>query len=655
MNNSLHELAGAAGIEVFWRDAASKLQIVSDDSLRAVLRALGLSAGSDAQIRDSFGLLSDHLATATPPLVTAVRSRPISLAGAPGRFRLTLESGEVREGVAKPGPAGIQLPAIKEPGYHNVEINGAVTTIAVAPPRAYTRDDAGGGAKLWGLAVQLYALGREGDGGIGDFGALTDFVREVAAHGADAVAISPVHAQFSADVSRYAPYTPSNRAAFNVLYAPIDLPAPKCGDLIDWPEAAARRLAVLRERFGRFDDQGALIEFRQLAGPELEQHAIFETLAGALSETDPLAQDFHRWPQEYQDPDSAAVARFVRANENEINFHIWLQYVADHGLANAQKTARDSGMKIGLITDLAVGTDPAGSHSWTRQDEMLHGLQIGAPPDLFNRDGQGWGITAFSPRGLRKNGFSAFIDMLRHALRHAGGVRIDHVMGLARLWVIPDGLPCASGAYLRMPVDDLMRLIALESHRHRAVILGEDLGTLPPGFRRKLDRAGIAGLRVLWFERHGSRFKSPAQWTKNAVAMTTTHDLPSVAGWWQGADIAWREKLKIGGESKETRKADRTALWSALRESGAAAGPIPAQEDGAAVADAACKHLGQTACTLALLPVEDALALSEQPNIPGTIDEHPNWRRRLPADSKTLFARPDVASRLAALNAARKT
>jgi 4-alpha-glucanotransferase len=654
MNTGLRRLAAAAGIELSWRDAAGKMQVVSADSLRAVLGALGLPAGSEAQTRESYGALNKHPAKTALPLVTASLNRPTLVPGSAGRFRITLESGTTLEGVARPERNGVRLPAIAEPGYHQAEINGAVTTIAVAPTRGYTLEDAGEAQKLWGLAVQLYALRRKNDGGIGDFAALGDFVREAAGHGADAVAISPVHAQFSADLTHYAPYSASNRAALNSLYAPLDVPEAGSDDLIDWPAAAAHRLQILRANFRSFHDDGALDDFRRQAGAEVERHALFEALFATFSDDNPAGRNFRNWPPAYRNPGSAAVARFASEHQQEIRFHIWLQYLADRGLAQAQKAARDSGMKIGLITDLAVGSDPTGSHSWTRQDEILEGLEIGAPPDLFNRAGQNWGITAFSPRGLRQNGFAAFIDMMRHGLRHAGGLRIDHVMGLTRLWVVPTGFPSAEGVYLRMPMDDLTRLVMLEAQRHRAVVLGEDLGTVPLGFRKKLDAAGIAGLRVLWFERRGPRFTPPQRWHRSAAAMTTTHDLPSVAGWWQGTDIAWRNKLGIAGDSAETREADRTALWSAFRRSGASTGPAPAVEDGAAAADAACRHLGRAACKLVLLPIEDALALPEQPNLPGTIDEHPNWRRRLPADSQTLFARADVTARLAALNDARK-
>ncbi len=652
--SELHELAAAAGIEVAWQDVSGQAQTVADASLVAVLAALGVAAGSPQQIREARATLRHEAETAARPLVTAALHQPVPLPGRPGPFRVTLESGRIIDGMALHGEPGVLLPGFHEPGYHQVELGGAVTTVAVAPARAYTLEDAAQGARMWGLAVQLYALRRQGGGGIGDFAALADFAARAAALGADAVAISPVHAQFSADVTRFGPYAPSNRSALNVLHVAAASAAPDDAALVEWPVASAAKLKALRAEFDSFHDHAALHEFRRRGGIGLARHAIFEALAAALVPGNPAAQDWRNWPAAYRDPDNAAVARFLEDDAREVSFHAWLQYRADAGLGAAQAAARAAGMKIGLIADLAVGTDHAGSHSWSRQDEVLRGLEIGAPPDLINREGQSWGITAFSPRGLRNSGFSAFIDMLRHALRHAGGVRIDHVMGLARLWVIPQGFSSAEGAYLKLPVDDLMRLVALESQRHRAVILGEDLGTLPFGFDEKLNAAGIAGLRVLWFEREGQTFKPPAHWTRTAVAMTTTHDLPTVAGWWRSEDIAWRERLDMAGDDEAVRAADRAALWAAFRESGATEAAQPAVADGAAAADAACAHLGRAGSLLALLPIEDALGATEQPNLPGTTDQHPNWRRRLPADAETLFGRPDVAARLATLQAGRR-
>jgi 4-alpha-glucanotransferase len=649
-DSSLRSLAAAAGVAAVWRDVNGAEQIVSDDSLRAVLQAIGLRAETEEQISDAMRRLEVEDAESAVKLITAERGHPIRCPGLNGRFRIRLESGAVVDGTAAENST---LPAIDEIGYHRLESGNREIVLAVAPSRAYTIGDAASGAKLWGLAVQLYALRRDGDSGIGDFVSLAKFARAAAARGADAVAISPVHAQFSADVTLFGPYAPSNRAALNAMHIaePSDFQGE--GELVAWQEAGAAKLQALRRAFETFGSSRDLMQFRQLAGIGLERHAVFEALQDKLSGQFGH-RDWRHWREAYRDPSSAEVQRFAADNENAIAFHAYLQYRADRELGAAQTAARQAGMKIGLIADLAVGTDPAGSHSWSRQDEVLRDLEIGAPPDAINREGQSWGITAFSPRGLRQSGYSAFIEMLRHALRHAGGVRIDHVMGLARLWVIPHGCKSSDGAYLRMPVEDLIRLVTLESYRHQAVILGEDLGTLPDGFQEQLDKAGISGLRVMWFEKTGDHFNPPSWWSKTAVAMTSTHDLPTVAGWWRGQDIAWRDKLGMAGDDFATRESERTALWQAFREARVADADMPTPEDGAAAADAACAFLGATASTLALLPIEDALASPEQPNLPGTVDEHPNWRRRLPSNVDELLDRPDVAARLAALQNARK-
>ncbi len=235
---------------------------------------------------------------------------------------------------------------------------------------------------------------------------------------------------------------------------------------------------------------------------------------------------------------SPAVAQFAREHAHEVTRHAFYQFLADRSLGQAQAAARAAGMPIGLIADLAVGVDAGGSQCWSRPDETLIGLSIGAPPDLLSPRGQSWGLVAFSPRGLQLNGFSGYIDMLRAAMRHAGGVRIDHAMGLARLWVLPDGASAAEGVYLHFPLDDMLRLIRLESLRHQAIVLAEDLGTVPEGFQDKIGDAGMLGMRVLWFERaHDLGFTAPTGWTRGAVAMTSTHDLATVAGWWSGRDI----------------------------------------------------------------------------------------------------------------------
>jgi 4-alpha-glucanotransferase len=346
------------------------------------------------------------------------------------------------------------------------------------------------------------------------------------------------------------------------------------------------------------------------------------------------------------------VRSFADQNEREILFHIFLQWIAERSMVQAQQKAVEAGMRIGLIADLAVGINTGGSEAWGSQDDVLTDLRIGAPPDLFNSSGQNWGLTTFSPRALLSGGFAPFIATLRASLRHAGGVRIDHVMGLMRLWVIPHGAKATDGAYLSYPLADLLRLIALESLRHRAIIVGEDLGTVPAGFPKRLAASGIHGMSVMWFERSRTRFTPPRKWPTQKVAMTTTHDLPTVAGWWRGHDLEVRHAcgfIRDPAKEKAARKNDRKALWKAFGAAKVAAGDPPPPQQSAAAVDAAIKFIAQTPSHLALVPLEDALALEDQPNLPGTIDEQPNWRRRYPAKAGSLLDPPPVSHRLRTL------
>ena len=657
-------LAAAAGVAPRWRDAFGTMRDVSPDTLRAVLRALDLPAGSEGEIRDSRALLQEQEdSDALPPLVTGVAGQETRLPVHIGRFRVTLEDGGAFEGEARREDGWSALPVLDIPGYHQLEIASGVTTLAIAPVRCVEARDICRGGRPWGLAVQLYSLRRKGDGGIGDFAALRDFVVSAAGHGAAAVAISPVHAQFCADAERFSPYAPSSRVMLNVLHnaLPDDADGERARlealDLIDWPAAARARLGALRRLYDQSRDRSALDAFRQEHGDVLECHARFEALHAHLFGEDPGRWHWRDWPDAFRHPGNHAVEQFAREHATEVGFHAWLQWRADRGLAEAQAAARQAGMPIGLISDLAVGTDSGGSHAWSRQDEMLIGLTVGAPPDLLSPGGQDWGLVAFSSLGLRQHGYGAFLEMLRAALRHSGGVRIDHVMGLNRLWVLPEGVGAHEGAYLRFPEQDLLRLVALESGRRRAVVLGEDLGTVPEGFSDRLRDAGVMGMRVLWFERQDQRFTPPEQWTRDAAAMTTTHDLPTVAGWWRAGDLDWRAsvgQMRDEAAEREARERDRELIWQAFRDSGAAAGDPPPPDRPDAAVDAAVRHVGRAACELALLPVEDALGLTEQPNLPGTLDEHPNWRRRLPEAADRVLDSPACAARLASLDESRR-
>lgn len=713
--DALYRLSEAAGLAAEWEDASGDAHHVEPAILQALLERLSMPAHDAAACEASLVQLdAEAPAHRLPPLVTGVQDQPVcvpALSEGAG-YTLTLEDGTVREGKVA---AQRRLAPIEAIGYHELRCGAQRTRVAIAPPRCYAVEDAmqhvaAARQRPWGIGVQVYGLRRAGDGGIGDFTALSGFARRAAAEGADALAISPLHAMFAADPDKFSPYAPSSRLFLNTAHIDpsaclgqalvqegieaLNLAAQRQAleqaELIDWPAATTARHALLRWLFAHRQRipaaaRAAFERFRDEADAALLQHARFEAIAAAHP------GHWRDWPEALRDPESPAVAAYADAHRDEVDYHLFLQWLADAGLADAQRTALCSGMAIGLIADLAVGTDSGGSHGWSYREAMLQDLSVGAPPDLFNKAGQSWGLTTFAPRALRAQGFAPFLDMLRAAFRHAGGIRIDHILGLRRLWLVPEGQPASAGAYLSYPLDDLLRLVALESVRHRAVVVGEDLGTVPAGFRDELDAAGLLGMRVLWFERgeaaardeaaQAPQHDAPAQdageaasseqappapftpnraWDVDALAMSSTHDLPTIAGWWHGDDIDWREKIGqagagAGADSERTgRRRDRQALLDALMAAGTlspdagidAAGDTPPIE-------AALRFVAAAPCRLAVFPLEDVLGTREQPNLPGSTTEHPNWRRRTPEAAEACLARAAVRRRLALIREAR--
>lgn len=627
---SLNDLAESAGLSVHWHDVAGNSHQVSPGILRHVLTSLGYGVGSEQQIAESLGRL-EYEKGQIPPLLTAWAGEEFWAGGQ--KFR-----------------------APDAPGYYAWDVNGVATTLAASPRRCFSIPDMTG-ERLAGLGVQLYGLRGGTSGEFGDFAALAEFGSGAAAHGIDAVAISPVHALFAANPSHYGPYSPSSRIFLNPLYADLRL----CGGaaqaddggrgLIDWPSAAAKKYLALRQAHHGFDayDNDDFIAFCNAAGERLYRHAVFEALDAHFRKQGIFS--WRNWPSACRNPAHPDVLRFAVEQREAIEFHHFAQFLAARSLENAQKQARRAGMKIGIIADIATGIDPTGSDCWGSPDDVLNGLQIGAPPDLFNAAGQNWGVTALSPIQLRKSGYGAFIAMMQANMKYAGGVRIDHAMGLMRLWVIPEGACATDGVYLRYPLDDLVRLLCLESHHARAIVIGEDLGTVPAGFSEMLAEHGIYGMQVLWFQQQPNGAFVPAErWRRDAVALTATHDLPTIAGWWIGRDIDWRSKIGIRTPSgdtaaeREERNTAKANLWSALLAAGCVSpGRKPAKPE--PVVDGATMFVGMTPCRLAVLPVEDICGLEEQPNLPSTTDEHPNWRRRLPPGN--VFSQPQVAERTA--------
>lgn len=682
MNDAdVYDLAGRAGIAVEWTDYAERPQRVRLDTIRDILTALGLPCRTDDDLTYSRRKLDE---SASCPLITATVGRSARLPETqtmPRLVQIVHEDGSVADLRPQRTQHGIALPAIATTGYHRIEFGEMQATLAVAPPKCLTISDLTSGERVLGLAAQVYGLCSCGDCGIGDMSGVIALARAAARLRADALALSPMHALFSADPAHYSPYSPSSRLFYNPLHADpaaifnqatlakarTDLPpeaeAMEDVTLIDWPRSSRLKMTVFRRLYDDFlaNDLSVNLptamatdfrKFRSEQGWRLACHAIFETLHAARLKRNAYDWNWREWSPEWRDAQSPAVRSFADQNEREILFHIFLQWIAERSMVQAQQKAVEAGMRIGLIADLAVGINTGGSEAWGSQDDVLTDLRIGAPPDLFNSSGQNWGLTTFSPRALLSGGFAPFIATLRASLRHAGGVRIDHVMGLMRLWVIPRGAKATDGAYLSYPLADLLRLTALESLRHRAIIVGEDLGTVPAGFPKRLAATGIHGMSVMWFERSRTRFAPPRKWPTQTVAMTTTHDLPTVAGWWRGRDLEVRHAcgfIRDPAKEKAARKNDRKALWKAFGAAKVAAGDPPPPQQSAAAVDAAIKFIAQTPSHLALVPLEDALALEDQPNLPGTIDEQPNWRRRYPAKAGSLLDPPPVSHRLRTL------
>ncbi|KQU49733.1 4-alpha-glucanotransferase [Sphingomonas sp. Leaf339] len=657
--SGLHDLARAAGLQIDWTDAGGQAQRVTDEALAGVLDALGYRSDSEAAIADAQARIVAERRDQAAAFVSGDVGTGIAIDGVSGEGELILDDGEHRA-VSIDG----ELPAIDRPGYHRLVVGDRTITVAVAPARCFMVGDAAPGRKLWGPAVQIPALRDHRATAFGDFGTLARTAAVFGASGADAIGISPVHALFPADPGRFSPYAPSSRLFLNILLADpaiVGLPAGEeaAPDMIDWAAAIPQRLTHLRTAFeGRTDAiRDAVAAFVAEGGEELVRHARFDALHAHFFADG--AYGWQDWPAAFHDPAGEAVVAFAREQSEEVNFYLFCQWLADRSLSEAQKAGKDAGMALGLIADLAVGMDAGGSHAWSRPQDLITGLSIGAPPDLLGPEGQNWGITGFSPGALRRLGFEPFIATIRAALRHAGGIRIDHAMGLQRLWVVPDGKPASEGAYLSYPIDDMLRVLAIESQAAQAIVIGEDLGTVPEGFRPKADARGTLGMRVMPFETEGDRLKSPASYDAQAAAMTGTHDLPTIAGWWRGRDLdliydlgrATRKESRAHADAQRAR--ERTGWWDSFTDAGIASGAQPAPDDGGAVVDAALGFVGRTPCAIAIVPMEDVVGLIEQPNLPGTTDEHPNWRRRMPNDTATLLAHDDVAAHVATINEAR--
>ncbi|MEI7546707.1 MAG: 4-alpha-glucanotransferase [Actinomycetota bacterium] len=541
-----------------------------------------------ADTRERFRLLLDATPAADPIWFVDAGTTHALI----GRCHLALEDGsELGEVDA--------LPADLPIGYHRLAPldGGPVTTVVVAPRRC-PRPPYG-----WGVAAQVYSLWRDDAWGIGDLRDITDLGQRVAARGGIALLLSPMHAPAPTASQEASPYYPSSRRWLNPLLIPIagstpDTVANAPGILIDRDRVWAAKRQFLTERFQVEAGGHEWRSWARAQGNDLWRFATWNALA------DRHGAQWTQWPAAFRHPDSPAVGDLPMHDHQfaaDCEFHAWLQWVAR---GEVRRTAVAAG--VALISDLAVGNSPDGADAWMYQDLIASGVRIGAPPDSFNADGQDWGLPPFVPARLRSVHYAPFVGMLRAACENMGGVRIDHVMGLFRQFWVPDGGTPVDGAYVRMPADDLLAIIRLEAVRAGTFVVGEDLGTVQPGVREALAEGGILGTKVWWFD------PNPAEWSPGNLATVTTHDLPTVAGVWAGADGS-------------------PEMQSLLR------GAAPAGADAIGAAVAVHAEVAQSHCALALATFDDLAGCGERPNRPGTV-EGTNWSRRMPAPADRVLA-----------------
>ena len=536
-------------------------------------------------------------------------------------------SGPVRDGVVR---RTVRLPDLPY-GWHRLRATAgdrtATCVLCVAPDRLELPP---GLTRTWGWMVQLYTLRSERSWAMGDYADLRTVLERSAADGAGTVLLNPLHAETPVPPVNPSPYSPSSRRFRSMIYlsvedvpeyaaAPADVRAavdalrpPAEPDRIPRDPVLTAKLAALDLLWPSHREQ-ALADWRAQQGTALEQFALFCALA------EQHGHDFHGWPEDLRRPDAPGVAAAREASADRVAFWCWVQLLVDEQLAGL-----GADMVVGVVHDLAVGVDAGGADAWALQDVLALGTTVGAPPDSFNQQGQDWGLPPWRPDRLAEAGYLPLRDMVRGVLRHAGGLRIDHVMGLFRLWWVPVGSTAADGTYVSYDADAMLGVLALEAHRAGALVVGEDLGTVEPRVGEALTAAGVLGSSVLWFEREEDEFLPPQQWRELALATVTTHDLPTAAGFLAEEQVRVRHELGQLSVPVEQERAgvrrDRAALLAMLEAAGLLEGP---DADEVLAMHAA---LVAAPSRLVLAAFGDAVGDLRQPNLPGTVDEYPNWR-----------------------------
>ncbi|MEO1089198.1 MAG: 4-alpha-glucanotransferase [Pseudomonadota bacterium] len=653
--SELRALAETHGVATRWYDIAGTEHHPPDETLEVVLDGLGVHVG---QTNEALRLPL----LARPDEAVCLPDVPPDVA-----YRLEMDDGSAVGGPVVDArtvraDAGSLLEGPLPLGLHRLVWDGGERFVLVAPERCLLPEDRDID-RVFGVSAQMYGLKSDRDSAIGDFADLAVAGRVAAAAGADLFGLSPLHALFMADARSRSPYSPSNRRFINPLFIAVPEAAERLGlptnptpgvaasgsdGLLDYATIGDAKRHALEALFVAFRERGGdprFEDFRLKGGVPLERHARFEALHEFVLAKDRNAWAFWTWPDGLGDATSPAVQAFAEAHADRVAFFAFLQWLADLQLAEAHAACRDAGMAIGLYRDLAVGVTASGSMAWSDPKLVLRTLDIGAPPDPLGPDGQNWGLAPFAPTHLARTGYRPLLAALEANARHAGAVRIDHVLGFQRQFWIPQGKPAAQGTYVDFPFQVLSRICALVSHRRRCLVIGEDLGTVPEGFRERMGDAGMLSCRVMVFERDGDRFRPPHHYPRQAMASVVTHDLPTSVGFWQHRDVDWRADL---GELDAHSRASAIA-WREGEKDGMLAAMHDAGVDEADVMVALHRFLARSNSALVMVQLEDLASMVEQANLPGTVDQHPNWRRRLPEAVDKILQSPRALAILQAL------
>ncbi|MGF1695647.1 4-alpha-glucanotransferase [Vibrio lamellibrachiae] len=705
---ALQQVAEMARLADSYISAWGEEAKVADETLLSLLNSLGYDTRNDAALLKSAE--KKHKKQVLEPVLVLRDGEPVEVElnlGVSAResefsWRLETEQGDVLEGYLQSqivrderkegGPLVFTLPNDLKWGYHKLIVTRKrrkspyEMSLIVTPQSCFKQEAMSEGKKMWGPSVQLYTLRTSHNWGIGDFGDLKQLVADIASRGGDFVGLNPIHSLFPANPEGASPYSPSSRRWLNILYIDVSsvpefalsakaqqtvgsaefqqrLQKVRESHWVNYSEVADLKNSVLPMLYAEFKSRHldknseraqAFLSFVELGGESLVHQAAFDALHADLHSENSDIWGWPVFPEEYRQFENASVQKYITENQDSVHLYMYLQWVADTQINEAQLLAEEKGMAVGLYRDLAVGVADSGSETWADNGSLVLDASIGAPPDVLGPLGQNWGLPPLNPQVLQETGYDAYIKLLRANMKHCGSLRIDHVLGLLRLWWIPKGEDATKGAYIYYPVQDMLAILALESHRHQCSVIGEDLGTVPDEIVDILRDAGVNSYKVFFFEtsKDDGGFISPAHYAEQSMSALCTHDMPTLRGFWHCDDLKMGHEIGLypDTEQLEGLYQDRLTCKQGILDSVAWHGYLPEGigRDASQVpmdsylSEALQLHVAAGSSSLLSVQLEDWLEMDQPVNIPGTVNEYPNWRRKLSMNMDEIFAKESV-------------